>query len=246
MRSPPAVLPIRPPRRIRPVRTRRACRTRPVRNPSTRPPIDAGRRTLTDTDPAAGAELLQAVGASRGHFRYESGHHGDLWLDLDGAFVDARRARGWAARLARRAAECRPDVVCGPLTGGALVAQSVAAELGAGFVFAERSVSSGRAVRYRVPDTLRDRVHGRRVLLVDDAVNAGSALLATLADLLECGARPAGFAALLTLGGAAARAAAEHGVPLFALASVERGMWAARDCPLCATGVPLVDPYAPS
>jgi len=192
----------------------------------------------------SGADVLDAVGASRGHFRYESGHHGDLWLDLDGLFVDARRARGWAAALAGRAAGCRPDAVCGPLTGGAFVAQSVAAELGAGFVFAERAVSSGGAVRYRVPGSLRERVRGRRVLLVDDAVNAGSALLATLADLLECGARPAGFAALLTMGDAASRAAARHGVPLFALASIERGMWPADACPLCASGAPLADPYA--
>lgn len=204
---------------------------------------------MTNTTPEpspVGADVLGAVGASRGHFRYESGHHGNLWLDLDAAFVDARRARGWAAQLARRAAECRPDVVCGPLVGGALVAQTTAAELGADFVFAERSVAPDGAVRYRVPGTLRGRVRGRRVLLVDDAVNAGSALLGTLADLLECGAEPAGFAALLTLGGAAARTAAEHGVPLFALASVERGMWIARECPLCAAGVPLVDPLAPS
>ena len=195
-------------------------------------------------DEMLGADVLDAVGASRGRFRYESGHHGDLWLDLDGLFVDARRARGWAAVLAARAAECRPDVVCGPLTGGAFVAQSVAAELGADFVFAERATSPEGAVRYRVPESLRGRVRGRRVLLVDDAINAGSALLATLADLLECGARPAGFAALLTMGDAAERTASYHGVPLFALASIERGMWAADACPLCASGVPLTDPHA--
>lgn len=191
-----------------------------------------------------GADVLDAVGASRGHFRYESGHHGDLWLDLDGLFVDARRARGWAAALAARAVECRPDAVCGPLTGGAFVAQAVAAEMGADFVFAERSTSPEGAVRYRVPESLRERVRSRRVLLVDDAINAGSALLATLADLLECGARPAGFAALLTMGDAASQAASRHGVPLFALASLERGMWTADACPLCATGAPLTDPYA--
>jgi orotate phosphoribosyltransferase len=51
-----------------------------------------------------------------------------------------RRAavRGWAAELARRAAPSQPEVVCGPLTGGAFVAQAVAAELGADFVFAGR------------------------------------------------------------------------------------------------------------
>ncbi len=183
--------------------------------------------------------LRDAVSASRGHFRYESGHHGDLWLDLDGLFLDARRARGWAAALAARAASCRPDVVCGPLTGGAFVAQLLAAELGAHFVFAERFDADGGSVSYRAPAPLREAVRGKRVLLADDAVNAGSALRSTLTDLLAGGAAPAGFASFLTLGEAAARLAAQFAVPLFALASLERGLWAAGACPLCRSGLPL-------
>jgi orotate phosphoribosyltransferase len=132
-------------------------------------------------DGSAGAAV-----ATRGHFRYESGHHGDLWLDLDALVVDARAVHGWAAALAEQAAACRPDLVCGPLTGGAFVARALAATLGADFVFAERSLVDGSA-RYRIPDGFRARLAGRRVLLADDAVNAGSALLATLADARRCG-----------------------------------------------------------
>jgi orotate phosphoribosyltransferase len=146
--------------------------------------------------------VLDTLAAARGHFVYESGHHGDLWLDLEALFVDARRARGWAAALAQRAAGCRPELVCGPLTGGAFLAQWMAAEIGAGFVFAERLVSTEGAVRYRIPGRLRGAVSGRRILLVDDAVNAGSALRSTLADLIDCGAELAGLASLLALGSA--------------------------------------------
>jgi orotate phosphoribosyltransferase len=188
---------------------------------------------------------LAAV-TSRGHFRYESGHHGDLWLDLDGLLVDARRARGWASALAQRAAACHPEFVCGPLSGGAFVAQLLAAEIGVGFAFAERVVADDRATRYRVPDSLRKAVSGRRVLLVDDAVNAGSALLSTLTDLSRCGARLAGFACLIALGEAASQIAEQNGAPLYRLFSFERGMWAPEDCPLCAAGAPLIDPLATS
>jgi orotate phosphoribosyltransferase len=201
---------------------------------------------MARTHPGIQQSLLDALAASRGHFRYESGHHGDLWLDLDALFVDARRARRWAAALARRARACRPDVVAGPLTGGAFLAQSLAAEMGAGFVFAGRLVSAGGAVRYRFPESLRATLPGRRVLLVDDAVNAGSALLATLADLGDAGAQPAGIACLLALGPAASRIAEQQGVPLFSLASLERGMWTPEACPLCASGVPLLDPLTHS
>jgi orotate phosphoribosyltransferase len=186
--------------------------------------------------------VLDAASMTRGHFRYESGHHGDLWLDLDAMLVDARRARGWAAALARQATAARPEIVCGPLTGGAFLAQLVAVEIGAGFVFAERAVLKDGSVRYRIADPLRGTVRGRRVLLVDDAVNAGSALLSTLTDLLRCGAEPGGVACLLTLGEAAARIAEQHGAPLFRLAALERGMWQPQDCPLCAAGTPLTDP----
>jgi orotate phosphoribosyltransferase len=86
--------------------------------------------------------VLDAAAATRGHFRYESGDHGDLWLELDGLLLDARRLRSWAAVLAARAAACAPELVCGPLSGGAFVAQVLAAELGVGFAFAERLISA--------------------------------------------------------------------------------------------------------
>jgi orotate phosphoribosyltransferase len=184
-------------------------------------------------------ELLDAVAASRGHFLYESGHHGDLWLNLDALFVDARRARSWASALARRAMACHPEFVCGPLTGGAFLAQSLAAEMGAGFAFAERIVSEAGAVQYRIPRSLREGLGSKRVLLVDDAVNAGSAWLSTLVDLEDCHSELAGLACLLTLGEAASHIAGQRGVPLLTLLSLERGMWAPEACPLCSAGVPL-------
>ena len=186
-------------------------------------------------DGSAGAAM-----ATRGHFRYESGHHGDLWLDLDTLLVDARAVQGWAAALAQQVAACRPEVVCGPLIGGAFVAQALAASIGADFVFAERRLVEG-GVAYRIPDGLRARLAGRRVVLADDAVNAGSALLATLEDARRCGAELAGFASLITLGDAAATLAARHRVPFAHLVALERSLWPAQACPLCAKGVPLQD-----
>jgi orotate phosphoribosyltransferase len=100
------------------------------------------------------------------------------------------------------------------------------------------------AVSYHVPDPLRATLRGKRILLADDAVNAGSALLATLRDLRDCGATLAGLASLLALGDAASRLAAQTGAPFFALLTLERGLWPPADCPLCAAGVPLVDQLA--
>ncbi|KGM30949.1 hypothetical protein P409_30075, partial [Inquilinus limosus MP06] len=157
--------------------------------------------------------MRRAVSATRGHFHYESGHHGDLWLDLDLLFLDAARMRGWAAALAGRAAGLGAEIVCGPLTGGAFLAQSMAAELECDFVYAERVLEDG-AVQYRIPVPLAATLAGRRVLVADDAINAGAALGLTLAELSRHGALPAGIACLLTLGEAAGRIAAAQDVPL--------------------------------
>lgn len=127
--------------------------------------------------------LIESGVVARGHFRYESGHHGDLWVDLDAWFADAARAREWSTVLARRAAELEPAIVCGPETGGAQVAATLAVELRAEPVFAERIVAPASGVRYRLPDPMRARLRDRRVLLVDDAINAGSACESTLAEL---------------------------------------------------------------
>ena len=58
-----------------------------------------------------GKVLAEAARVSRGHFVYESGHHGDLWLNLDALFVDARRTRGWAAALAKTASLLKPSTL---------------------------------------------------------------------------------------------------------------------------------------
>ncbi|HKU95531.1 MAG TPA: phosphoribosyltransferase [Vineibacter sp.] len=186
-------------------------------------------------------EIKQSLqgAASRGHFRYESGHHGDLWLDLDALLIDARRLRQWAASLAVSAAACKPNVACGPLTGGAFVAQCVAAELNIDFAFAERRVDSDGRPIYRIASSHRPAVRNKRVLVVDDAVNAGSALLATTADLAQCGATLAGFASLIALGDAASRIAMQSNVPFVTLTTLERQMWLPEACPLCRAHVPL-------
>jgi orotate phosphoribosyltransferase len=73
-----------------------------------------------------------------GHFQYESGDHGNTWLTLELLFVDPQWLRRAAERLCERLVQFSADVVCGPLVGGALVAQPVAEILGARFVYADR------------------------------------------------------------------------------------------------------------
>jgi orotate phosphoribosyltransferase len=186
---------------------------------------------------------MEALAARRGHFQLESGHHGELWLDLDALFAAPARLAPFVAELAERLSGCGADVVCGPLVGGAFVAQAVAERLGVEASWTERVATPADgglyAARYRVPAALRERVRDRSVAVVDDVINAGSATRATIADLRACGARPVALGALLVLGDGAAQLAGAEGLVLASVAALANAIWKPADCPLCAAGVAL-------
>src|SRR3954447_6054899 len=88
-------------------------------------------------------ELLALLARRQGHFRLESGHHGDLWLDLEPLFLRPTRLRRFAGALALRLDDLAIEAVCGPLVGGAFLAQAVAAELDREFYYTERVTTTG-------------------------------------------------------------------------------------------------------
>jgi orotate phosphoribosyltransferase len=189
-------------------------------------------------------ELITLLAGRRGHFRMESGYHSDQWFELDRLLQQRDRLRPFVSRLARRLAAHQPDAVCGPMTGGAKLAEHIAAALGVPYLFAERIEPAADApemfaVRYVVPDALRETVRGKSVAIVDDAISAGSAVRGTHADLVACGARPVAIGALFAFGGNAASFCAAHGLALEAIAAMEFPIWAPAECPLCRAGVPF-------
>ena len=148
-----------------------------------------------------------------------------------------------AVELARRLTAQKVEAVCGPLVEGAFVALMVARELGVAFAYSEQFKASKAdslyPVKYRLPAALRSKVRGRRVAIVNDVVNAGSAVRGTYADLVECGALPVAVGALLVLGSSAASFAADKSMALESLAFLPNTLWLPAECPLCAAGVPL-------
>jgi orotate phosphoribosyltransferase len=189
--------------------------------------------------------LLNLLDARKGHFRLESGHHGDLWLDVERLWVQPTRLRHLALALARRLAPHRIEAICGPLVEGSFIALMVACELDVEFFYAERYAPSPTdalyPVEYRIPNTLRRRVDTKRVAIVNDVINGGSAVRGTSIDLLSCGANTVAVGALLVLGSWASRFVAEKGIVLETTASLPNSLWLPTECPLCASNVPLVD-----
>jgi len=191
--------------------------------------------------------LVDLMARRSGHFRFESGHHGDRWLEPDLLLQRPTALRPFAIALAQRLQRGRErfEVVCGPLTGGAFLAQMVAEQCDVAFAFAERFAPPPSdalyQVRYRIPDALRDGLRGATVAIVNDVTNAGSAVRGTYEDLVACGARPVAFATLIVLGNWSANFAAEHDLALEALERLGNNLWTPEQCPLCAAGDPLQD-----
>jgi orotate phosphoribosyltransferase len=187
--------------------------------------------------------LLSLVRGRQGHFKLESGHHGDLWLPLETLCLRSREIQPFAARLAAKLRRYKVEAVCGPLVEGAYIALLVSLELGCNFVYAERFANMAHKglypVEYRLPKALHAAVESKRVAIVNDVISAGSAVRGAFFDLQSIGADVVAIGALLALGDSIAGFAAEHQVALELLQQMPHNLWTPSRCPLCAAGQPL-------
>lgn len=191
--------------------------------------------------------LLALLGGRHGHFTFESGHHGNRWFDLELLFHRPRAVQPFVDELAERMAAHHFEAVCGPLIEGAFVAQLVAAALDLPFAYAEPTVRPDAGglypVTYSIPAVLRPTLHGTSVAIVNDVINAGSAVGGTHAALVACGARPVAIGTLLVLGAWTQGFATEHDLALETLVTLPNEIWTPAECPMCSAGQPLTGGY---
>jgi orotate phosphoribosyltransferase len=189
------------------------------------------------------SEVVQLARPRSGHFDLGTGYHGDVWLDLDALLLRPSLLRPHVSWLAERLKGHSADAVCGPLEGGAFLAYAVADLLGVAFLPGYRSPAAraGGPAGYSLP-RVRGGIGGWRVAIVDDAVNAGTAVAACLEEARGQGAVPVAVAAVLSLGRASAIVPARLRVPFYAAGTIPSRAWPAEQCPLCAGGIPFADP----
>jgi orotate phosphoribosyltransferase len=189
------------------------------------------------------SEVMALLSPKRGHFLLESGHHGNLWMDLEALFLDPARIEPLAAELSTRLTKHNAEVICGPLVEGAFLALMVAQRLGLPFTYSERFEAADSQSLYpfvyRVPRTLHRHVHAKRIAIVTDVINAGSAVRGTTENLRQCSAQPIAIGALLVLGDWTQVFAAESSMAVESLAALTNELWTPAQCPLCAGKVPL-------
>jgi orotate phosphoribosyltransferase len=83
------------------------------------------KRYLVRDDVVVEREVSQLARPRRGHFDLGTGYHGDLWLDLDALFLRPALLRPYVRTLADRLRGHQADAVCGPMEGGAFLAQAI-------------------------------------------------------------------------------------------------------------------------
>ena len=179
-----------------------------------------------------------------GHFDYGNGYHGRAYLNPHQMF----RHPSTIWRLAQDLIDLLPaelvartEVVAGPVTGGALLAHTMA-----GLLDSRRSLTHppclfapfnyDPAAGFTLRDFYSREVKGRRVLLADDVRNTGETLARCAALLTEAGATVVATVEIYDR----MEAVVTLAVPNIALAECKApGNYPATDCPLCKSGVPI-------
>ena len=190
--------------------------------------------------------FLDLLSVNKGHYALESGLHGDVWFDLEIAFIHPHSLQPFIDRLADILSGYNISAVCGALVGGAFLAYSIAQRLEIDFLYTERDiciVNGVQIVSYRLPSALRSKAVNRRIGVIDDAINAGSAVTKTCDELRSSGAKPVVLASILTVGGQPLKVLSDEYPEVVSLEHLESNLWEPRQCPLCKSGVALIDPY---
>jgi orotate phosphoribosyltransferase len=179
-----------------------------------------------------------------GHFDYGNGYHGREYLNPHQLF----RHPSLIWRFAQDLLDLMPgdlvqatEVVAGPVTGGALLAHTIA-----GLFDSRRSLTHppcsfapfnyDPAGGFALRTFYRREIHGKRVLLADDVRNTGDTFAKCAALVREAGATVIATVEIYDR----CEAVIDLGVPNIALAEYQAPEnFKADDCPMCRAGTPI-------
>jgi orotate phosphoribosyltransferase len=177
-------------------------------------------------------EMLKQHGVLReGHFLLTSGKHSDKYFEKFRILEQPAVCEAFAKAVAERFRKDQATVVCGPTTGGVIIAYEVARQLGCRCIIAEK-VELGRKIGRGFRLGSEDRV-----LVVDDVLTTGGSIKETLAAVEPSGAKVIGVGVFVDRS-----AGVDFGVPLFGVYRQQVAAFEPSACPFCKAGIPLEEP----
>jgi orotate phosphoribosyltransferase len=179
-----------------------------------------------------------------GHFDYGNGYHGRVYVNPHQLFRHPstiwRFAQDLLDLLPSELVQ-RTEMVAGPVTGGALLAHTIA-----GLLDSRRSLTHPPCLfapfnydptgGFTLRDFYRHEIDGKRVLLADDVRNTGETFGRCAALIRQAGGTPVATLEIYDR----MEAIVDVGVPNVALVEYKAPEnFKAADCPLCKSGVPI-------
>lgn len=174
-----------------------------------------------------------------GHFLLTSGLHSGKYFEKFRILENPTLVQMFGKIIADHYQNQNISIVCGPTTGGVIIAYEVARQMGLKCIFAEQKPDTpGRVIRrgFTIPE-------GANILLVDDILTTGGSLKDTIEALKQFPGQVKGIAVLID------RSIEPidfnllvQGVDFFSCYKVAVENFESDDCPLCQKGIALEKP----
>ncbi len=174
-----------------------------------------------------------------GHFVYNSGRHGAVYINKAAIFNYPNFVLSVASEIAQNFSESDVEAVVGPAIGGAILAQWVAFEISKKFkrdifaIFAEKDDQNSFVIK-RGQDAL---ISGKKILVVDNVLTTGGSVKKIIerVKILKCDV--AGVGVFWNRGGVGAEAL--NIKKLFSCINIQFEDFGEADCTLCQQGIPI-------
>lgn len=177
--------------------------------------------------------LLKDAGVIlEGHFLLTSGRHSGKYLQCANIFRHKKYAKPLCKQLAEQYKDDNIELVIGPALGAVQMAYEISCQLDCENFFAERENGE---MTLRRGFSIKP---GTRVLVVEDVVTTGGSVKEVVELVRKAGGTVAGVGVIVDR----FAGAADFGVPLKSVISLQVDSWQKEDCPLCKEGLPFVKP----
>lgn len=176
---------------------------------------------------------------STGHFVYASGMHGDVYVNKATLYKNPTLLAELSDAIVHAFKDERIEVIVGPAVGAAILSQTVGAAFHrAGMSDVEAIYADKDGDSFALKRGYDKAVEGKRVLMVEDIMNAGSSLKKAIDIVKNAGGNIVGAGVLCNRGEVTS---SDLGIEkLFALVTMQGlAMYEKSECPLCKENVPI-------